>query len=256
MAMTAQYVAVFIDAENVSVSAAAAILEEAARHGTVRERRLYGDFNRCPQLSTWLDIAPRHALTPCQTAGGAVGKNGADIALVIDAVAMLCRNEADVFCIATSDGDFTQLAIRIRQEGKTVIGLGRERASLRFREACDAFVATEVAKAPPPAVTAVKKPSPAAKAPTPRKLEADLLHRAFAAAPRVDGEWVRLQDMLNALQACRPGFKVKSYGHSQLCKLLAFSEAELADKNRKVRIRKPALKAVVDNRQPYIAAAG
>lgn len=250
--MTENRVAVFIDAENVSVSAATRIVEEAARHGLVRERRIYGDFFRCSHLSSWLEVAPRHALTPRQTAGSTSGKNGADIALVIDATEMLCRNEAEVFCIATSDGDFTQLAIRIRQDGKTVIGLGRVTASLHFKEACNAFVEVEVMKVReelahiavmPPA----KKTVSATKSPVRRKLEADLLQMAFVAAPRLDGEWVGLPDMMNALKNCLPAFEVTAYGHSQFCKLLAFSGAELADKNRKVRLKMPLLKKVVDN---------
>ncbi|WP_162911332.1 NYN domain-containing protein [Shinella zoogloeoides] len=252
--MTVQHVAVLIDAENVSVSAAARIVDEAARHGLVRERRLYGDFAR-QHLASWLDAAPRHALTPRQTAGGTTGKNGADIALVIDAVEMLCRNEVDVFCIATCDGDFTQLAMRIRQEGKTVIGLGSAAVSAHFRQACDAFV--EVAKGSKPAIVCTRAAPPASNASAPRRLEADLLQRAFVAAPRLDGgDWVGLPDMMKALKECAPGFEVKTYGHSQLCKLLAFSGAELADSNRKVRVGKCALKKVVDNGQPSVAVVG
>lgn len=249
-----QHVAVLIDAENVSVSAAARIVDEAASQGLVRERRLYGDFAR-QHLASWLDAAPRHALMPRQTVGGTTGKNGADIALVIDAVEMLCRNEVDVFCIATCDGDFTQLAMRIRQEGKTVIGLGSAAASAHFRQACDAFV--EVAKASKPVTASTKAAPPANNASAPRKLEADLLQRAFIAAPRLDGgDWVGLPHMMKALKECVPGFDVKAYGHSQLCKLLAFSDAELADKNRKVRVGKHALKKVVDNGPPSVTAAG
>ena len=61
---------------------------------------------------------------------------------------------------------------------------------------------------------------------------------------------------MKALKECVPGFEVKTYGHSQLCKLLAFSGAELADNNRKVRVGKHALKKVVDNGQPSVAVVG
>lgn len=250
--MTAKKVVVFIDAENVAVSAAAAIMDEAARHGTVLGRGLYGDFIRRSQPASWLEVAPLHALTPHQTSGSTSGKNGADIALVIDAVEMLCRNEADVFCIATSDGDFTQLAMRIRQDGKVVVGLGRSTASRHFQEACDTFVTIETVKVrrEPASLSApavAKKVTSAGKTPSPQKLEADLLNRVFVAAPRLDDEWVILPDLMKALQACKPGFTVKTYGHSQLCKLLAFSDVELADKNRKARRKMPMLKKVVDN---------
>lgn len=250
--MAARKVAVFIDAENMSVVSAARILYEAARYGVVRERRLYGDFIRRSHLSSWLEVAPRHALTPRQTAGSAVGKNGADIALVIDAVEMLCLSDVDVFCLATSDGDFTQLAIRIRQDGKTAVGLGQATASLHFKEACDMFI--EVVEVAKPAGAVSQSPPPPDVASAQRKLDANLLQRAFIAAPRLDGgDWVGLPDVMKALKVCDPTFDVKAYGHGQLCKLLAFSGVELADKNRKARVKKAMLKKVVDNGQPMLA---
>ncbi|HVK92572.1 MAG TPA: NYN domain-containing protein, partial [Mycoplana sp.] len=185
--MATRRVAVFIDAENVAVSSSSAILEEAMRHGVLTERRAYGDFSR-PALASWLEALPRHALTPFQTAGGAVGKNGADIALVIDAMEMLCADEADVFCLATSDGDFTQLAMRVRQRGKTAIGIGRASASSRFRAACDRFTVIETPER-------IARPTATATPPKRRKLEQSLLREAMTGmAPSGDG-WVNLSEL-------------------------------------------------------------
>jgi len=234
-----RWVAVFIDAENMSASTADEILREAARHGALRTRRVYGDFTR-PQLAAWLEIAPRHALTPCQTTGGgAAGKNGADIALVIDAVEALCGDAADVFCLATSDGDFTQLAMRIRQNGKTVVGFGKPKASLRLQAACDVFRAVGCKKVPSAA--------PAGKTPPRRRLEAEFLEKAFAAAtPSADG-WVGLPGLMKSLRAVAPSFEVKAYGYSQLSKLLADSGVDLTDKNRMARLKPAPLLKLVDN---------
>jgi hypothetical protein len=236
MAMTAQYVAVLIDAENVSVSGADDILAEASRHGVVRERRLYGDFIR---NDDWLAKAPRYALTPRQTIGNTVGKNRADIALVIDAMEMLCRDEATVFCIATCDGDFTQLVTRIRQHGKKVIGIGRSDASVCFREACDEFKTLKPAEALP------------ASLPEKRLLEPDLLRRIFTAA---NSDWVQLSELKNSLQMRSPGFDPNAYGYDRFWQLLEASGVELGDKNRQGRLK--PLKKVVDNGRPSVAAVG
>jgi len=242
--MPERNVVLFIDAENMPSSLAEAIVVEAARHGTLSQRRVYGDFSR-PALAPWLDVMPRHALTACQTVAGAAGKNGADIALVIDALDLFHTTDADVFCLATCDGDFTQLAMRIRQGGQTVVGMGMPHASARFRAACDVFKTIDTQKVQAKSAAATAKP---AGTPAPcRALKADILKRAFLAAPPLDGGWIGLPEVMKALKTFQPGFEVKAYGHSQFSKLLAFSGVELADNNRKARLKAPVLMKVVDN---------
>jgi hypothetical protein len=150
-----------------------------------------------------------------------------------------------VFCLATCDGDFTQLAMRIRQGGQTFVGMGMPHASARFRAACDVFKMFDTPKAQAMSATAVDKQ---VGAPAPcRALKADILKRAFLAAPPLDGGWIGLPEVMKALKTFQPDFEVKAYGHSQLSKLLAFSGVELADNNRKARLKAPVLKKVVDN---------
>lgn len=236
--MAEQNTVLFIDAENMPPSSSAAILDEARQHGFLFHRRVYGDFSR-PALARWLEVVPRHALTVCQTVAGAAGKNGADIALVIDAMDLFHTTNANVFCLATCDGDFTQLAMRIRQGGGTFIGMGMPHASDRFRSACDIFKIIDTPKAQVKPAIQAGKPG--------RALKRDILQRAFVATPPLDGNWVGLSDLMKALKTCQPDFELKDYGHSQLSKLLAFSGVELADKNRKARLRTSVLKKVVDN---------
>ncbi|HEV7247643.1 MAG TPA: NYN domain-containing protein [Shinella sp.] len=247
--MTERRVALFIDAENLPASASSVIVEEAMRQGKLSERRIYGDFS-LPALAPWLGVLPRHALSPFQTAGGAIGKNGADIALVIDAMEMLCDDSVDVFCLATSDGDFTQLAMRIRQRGKIAVGIGRAAASARFREACDVFEALPIVTAERKPVTVaapVKKKPATGAAKVPGKLEPVLLKRAMLATASPQGGWVTLPTLMKSLQACVPSFSVKAYGHRQLHKLLAFSGVELTADHKQARLKAPALRKVVDN---------
>lgn len=226
--MTQRRGVLFIDAENVPSRAAATLVEEATKHGLLLDRRIYGDFSNS-SLKPWLDAAALHALTSRQTVAGANGKNGADIAMVIDAMDELHSGQVDVFCLATADSDFTQLAMRIRRAGKIAVGMACSKASSRFQTAFDVFRT----------IGAVK--------PDPRALKSELLQRIFVEAPPLDGPWVALPDLMKTLNACQPDFDLKSYGHNQLCKLLAFSGAELADKNRKARLKAQPLKKVVDN---------
>jgi hypothetical protein len=54
-----------------------------------------------------------------------VGKNSSDSAMIIDAMDLLYLISR-WFCIVSSDSDFTRLAIRLRESGMKVIGMGRK----------------------------------------------------------------------------------------------------------------------------------
>ena len=70
------------------------------------------------------------------------GKNGADMRLVIDALELgYLREHIDTFVIASGDSDFCPLAYKLREIGRTVIGMAvREATSPLFVKACDEFI--------------------------------------------------------------------------------------------------------------------
>ena len=73
-----------------------------------------------------------------------MGKNATDSALIIDAMDLLYSGNVDVFVIVSSDSDFTRLAMRLRESGKTVYGIGGKKTPVAFQNACDRFTYTEV----------------------------------------------------------------------------------------------------------------
>src|SRR6478735_3527709 len=135
--------AVLIDADNTSATHAAAILQELARYGIPTVKRAYGDWTT-QHLVRWKDELPRHAIQPIQQFANTVGKNSTDSALIIDAMDLLYSGSLDAFAIVSSDSDFTRLATRIRESGKTVYGLGRRRTPESLQAACDRFIFLEV----------------------------------------------------------------------------------------------------------------
>jgi uncharacterized LabA/DUF88 family protein len=63
--------------------------------------------------------------------------------MIIDAMDLLYSDKVDGFCIVSSDSDFTRLAIRLRESGMKVIGMGRKNTQF-FIVACDRFIYIEV----------------------------------------------------------------------------------------------------------------
>ena len=135
--------AVLIDADNVPRNSMKAIMEEAAIYGTPTIKRIYGDWTS-PNVGAWKSLLLENAVTPIQQYSYTTGKNSTDSAMIIDAMDILYEGKTDGFCIVSSDSDFTRLAIRLREAGMKVIGMGEQKTPVAFRVACDKFIYIEV----------------------------------------------------------------------------------------------------------------
>jgi len=135
--------AVLIDADNTSANHASALLDEIARYGVPTVKRAYGDWTT-QQLVSWKKQLNMHAIQPVQQFAYTTGKNSTDSALIIDAMDLLYSGNLEAFAIVSSDSDFTRLATRLRESGKTVYGLGTRRTPASLVAACDKFIFLEV----------------------------------------------------------------------------------------------------------------
>lgn len=135
--------AVLIDADNVPYSNVKGMLEEIAKYGTLTIKRIYGDWTK-PTVSGWKSVLLDHAITPIQQYSYTTGKNATDSAMIIDAMDILHADKVDGFCIVSSDSDFTRLAVRLRESGKFVIGIGEEKTPHSFIVSCDKFIYIEI----------------------------------------------------------------------------------------------------------------
>jgi hypothetical protein len=135
--------AVLIDADNAQAAVIEGLLAEIARFGEATVKRIYGDFT-APTSASWKKVLQQHAIKPVQQFAYTTGKNATDSTLIIDAMDLLYTRKFDGFCLITSDSDFTGLAMRLREEGITVLGFGEKKTPDAFRNACHKFVFTEV----------------------------------------------------------------------------------------------------------------
>jgi hypothetical protein len=127
-------VAILVDGENIPHSALSVIEAVAKDLGRVVIRRVYGDMTT---RRDW-DAEPRyHSIHT----GHRAGKNSADIRLTVDAVDLVHRGYATAFVIASSDSDFTHLAIWMREADLPMVGVGHAHSAQSFREACASFQA-------------------------------------------------------------------------------------------------------------------
>lgn len=105
-------------------------------------KRAYGNWHK-PTLKNWGEIIKRLAIKAEQQFDYVSGKNATDMALVIDTIELLYTNLYDAFVIVSSDSDYTPLAIKLREAGVYVMGVGEQKTPVAFRNACDEFLFLE-----------------------------------------------------------------------------------------------------------------
>jgi uncharacterized protein (TIGR00288 family) len=135
--------AVLIDADNTQASIIDGLLAEVAKYGVASVKRIYGDWTST-NLRSWKDKLLEYAIQPVQQFSYTTGKNSTDSAMIIDAMDLLYTENLDGFCIVSSDSDFTRIAMRLREDGKLVLGFGQRKTPKPFVAACDKFIYTEI----------------------------------------------------------------------------------------------------------------
>ena len=120
---TENMIAMLIDADNVSYRNIKDMTDELARFGNLTIKRIYGDFTKS-SMNGQKDVLLENAISPIQQYNYTTGKNATDSSMIIDAMDILYSNQVDIFCLVSSDSDFTRLAMRLREAGKEVIGMG------------------------------------------------------------------------------------------------------------------------------------
>ena len=202
--------AVLIDSDNAQASLASELMTEISRYGLPTIKRAYGDWTT-QNLTGWKKTLHDLAIQPIQQFAYTTGKNATDSALIIDAMDMLHTVEIDGFCLVSSDSDFTRLATRLRESGKTVYGFGEKKTPKPFIAACDKFIFTEILKAEP------EKHAPSQATSSP-KLKTALL-TAIDAAAKDDG-WASLSTVGQLIGQADPSFDPRNYGASKLSGLV------------------------------------
>jgi len=212
--------AVLIDAENAPRTAIREIMAECVKYGTPTVKRIYGDWAQ-DSMDSWKDLLLENAIIPIQQYSYTKGKNSSDFALVIDAMDILYDGQVEGFVLVSSDSDFTRLALRLREAGKTVYGIGEYKTPMPFIRACDKFTYVEVIRGKLPDQPQEKEPAAAPAEggrPASQELE-ELVATAIQDASDEDG-WVFLGVLGNLILKRQPDFDPRNYGYSKLSYLI------------------------------------
>ncbi len=212
--------AVLIDADNAPRTALKEIMAECVKYGTPTVKRIYGDWTM-DNMGSWKPLLLENALIPIQQYSYTTGKNSTDSAMIIDAMDVLYSQQVDGFVLVSSDSDFTRLALRLREAGKKVYGIGEKKTPSPFIAACDKFIYVEVIRGKESGKSEEKE----TKAAPPRTRKAlptqvvGLLASAIQAASDDEG-WAFMGELGNILLKRQPDFDPRNYGFEKLTTLV------------------------------------
>ena len=147
---------------------------------------------------------------------------------------ILYSGNCDGFVLVSSDSDFTRLAIRLREAGMKVYGMGEKKTPKPFIVACDKFVYIEVIRAAarqaeeeaarealPPQKPSKKESKKAPQQPVsnvPISVE-ELIAESVEDLCGEDG-YAHMGKLGNLLLKKQPDFDPRNYGFSKLSKLI------------------------------------
>jgi len=231
--------AVFCDFENVALGVREAkyaqfdmekVLERLLLKGSIVVKKAYCDWERYKDVKATMHGASFELIEIPQLRQS--GKNSADIRMVVDALD-LCYTKAhvDTFVIVSGDSDFSPLVSKLRENAKTVIGVGVKNSSSDLLIAnCDEFIYyDDLVRADEQKRRAAKKRRESAPAgeDKDKKQEAfDLMLETLNALIAERGEDERIWGSMikQALKRRKPGFNESYYGFRAFSDLLEEAE--------------------------------
>ena len=226
--------AVLIDADNIPYANVTAMMEEITKYGTPTFKRIYGDWTK-PHIAGWKSVLLQNAITPIQQYSYTTGKNATDSAMIIDAMDILYSGRVEGFCIVSSDSDFTRLALRLREAGMTVIGIGEKKTPEPFIVACDKFIYIEILRKDLQETTSSSSDRKKTAKARPKKpaISKSVIKLIASSVYDIEDEsgWAFLGDVGNLISKKRPDFDPRNEGFNKLSDLIkASSQFELDER--------------------------
>src|SRR4029077_7748493 len=235
--------AVFLDLENIALGARDAkypsfdvekVLERLLLKGHIVVKKAYCDFDRYKDFKRGLHEAAFELIEIPHVRQS--GKNSADIRMVVDALD-LCytKGHVDTFVILSGDSDFSPLVSKLRENAKTVIGVGvKNSTSDLFINNCDEFIYYDdlVRKEPSKARRRIAAVAPAQPVAAAERKGPDVNDALEKVAETLEGlieergesESIWGSMIKQAIKRRHPGFNERFYGFKSFNDLLAEAE--------------------------------
>ncbi|MGZ3789005.1 MAG: NYN domain-containing protein [Bacteriovorax sp.] len=224
-------IALFCDFENIALGVRDAkyasfdinkVLERLLLKGSIVVKKAYCDWDRYKDFKSPMHEAAFELIEIPHVRQS--GKNSADIRMVVDALD-LCytKSHVDTFVIISGDSDFSPLVSKLRENNKTVIGIGvRDSTSNLLSANCDEFIFYD------DLVREQKTPRKPVERKTPIKVSGkrqealDFIVETLEALVEERGEEEKMWGSMvkQTMKRRRPGFAESAYGYRSFRELV------------------------------------
>jgi len=241
--------AVFCDFENIALGVRDAkyakfdidkVIERLLLKGNIVVKKAYCDWARYTDFKNAMHEASFELIEIPHVRQA--GKNSADIRMVVDALDLCYTKEhVDTFVIISGDSDFSPLVSKLRENDKTVVGVGVKNSTSDLLMAnCDEFIFyDDLVRRQPPRKKADARETgtkqkrttktKTAKSVEDKKQEAwDLTVATYEALVEERGEGDNIWGSMikQTLKRRKPGFSESQYGFRSFSQLLEEAEAQ------------------------------
>lgn len=213
-------IAVFFDAENIPAKYVMPVLTELINRGQILFRKAYADWS-LPGVKSWEKVL---SITPVEPIHRfhKNEKQVVDKTIIMDAVQMVWQHpEIDCFCIAASDKGYSDLALRLREYGKFVLGIGEKtKTDNLLLNSYDEFLYVEDLHEVQESI--IKNLD---KTDSDNKPEQDLnllnfIEEVYNATKRRDDGFASFADFGTKIRTFKPDFSYYRYGFSSLKEMI------------------------------------
>ena len=215
------------------------VLERLLLKGNIVVKKAYCDWGRYAEFKPAMHEAAFELIDIPHVRQS--GKNSADIRMVVDALD-LCytKSHVDMFVIISGDSDFSPLVSKLRENNKTVVGVGVKSSTSDLLMAnCDEFIFYDDLIQASKKKTASKKKKASKKKATPKKVASvsaddkkqealDLVLATAEAlfADRDAGDKIWGSMVKQALKRRKPGFSESYHGFKSFNQLLEEAQTQ------------------------------
>jgi len=213
------------------------VLERLLVKGSIVVKKAYCDWGRYKEFKATMHEAAFELIDIPHVRMS--GKNSADIRMVVDALD-LCytKSHVNTFVVISGDSDFSPLVSKLRENAKTVIGVGvKNSTSDLLISNCDEFIfyddivrkqtQKDTKKARPAKGRTTKRKTTKAKPKDKKQEGIDLALEIATALDAERGEQEKLWGSMvkQALKRVKPSFNEGYYGFDSFSKLLEEAQA-------------------------------
>ena len=228
-------IAIFFDAENISAEYVNSILAKVKSYGSIIIQRAYADWS-IPNTQPWKKLVAKQPISVYQQF-----HNGEtqviDKTIIMDAIQIAIEHpDIDTFCLVASDKGYANLALRLRELGKYVLGVGEEvkaKEDSLLVNACNEFIYVEKLNTVEDTILLDTDPNDKNTDIANFSLS-NFISQAYDSTPKTKEGYVLFSRLGEAMRSFKPDFDYTDYGYKTFKQMIdAFSsEYEILDDGR------------------------